>query len=121
MDTDTWGKPLGADESPAKSPQLSSKVIKSNMGLVYHFKESIPFKLDGTVNALALTKNFKSLRENGVSYENIHKMIDRFFYEINENPLPANVETWAAFIKRREQLLQWVTTNAPDSDVSEWK
>lgn len=123
MINDTWGTPLGADEKKdtPKASKFSSTAIKSNLGLIYHFKESIPLQYNGNVNALALTKTFKTLRDNGVSYQTIHMMIDRFFYEINEKPINKETELWANFIGRRENLLKWATLNQPDNDVSEWK
>ena len=91
------------------------------MALVYHFNKSIEYPMNFEVNALALSKTFKTLRDSGVSYADLYNMIDRFFYEIKQKPLPKDVTTWTAFIKRRDDLLKWVTTNSTDSDVSEWK
>jgi len=77
--------------------------------------------MNGEVNSLALMALFKSLRTSSVSYSDIYKMIDRFFEELKTKPLPYEVPTWKAFIQRKDELIQWVTTNSPDSDVSEWK
>lgn len=126
MSEDNWGTPLGSDAPEKKSakPALSKSAQHSVIGLVYHFKNSIPYNMNGTVNAPALTKTFKALRESGTSYEEIHKMIDRFFYELLKDTNKEHrkdVEVWSWFIKRREDLLKWVTTNSSDYDVSEWK
>lgn len=121
MTTDTWGKPIGADEDKPMTAKMSAKTKNTVVALVYHFNKSIEYPMSSEVNALALSKTFKNLRDSGVSYDEIHSMIDRFFYEIKKKPLPRDVATWSVFIKRREDLLKWVTLNAPDSDVSEWK
>lgn len=119
--TDDWGKPLGADEGKSMTNKMSTKTKNTTMALVYHFNKSIVYPMSTEVNALALSKTFKTLRENGVSYDDMHKMVDRFFYELSKKPLPKDVAVWAAFIKRKDDLLKWVTDNSSDCDVSEWK
>lgn len=118
---DDWGKALGSDEDKPMVTKMSTKTKNTTMALVYHFNKSIEYPMNFEINALALSKNFKNLRDSGVSYTDLYNMIDRFFYEIKQKPLPKDVTTWAAFIKRRDDLLKWVTTNSTDSDVSEWK
>ena len=125
MSDENWGTPLGTDVSEQTSTQtkIPKSAKQSVIGLMYHFKNSIPHYMDGTVNAPALTKTFKNLREGGASYDDIYKMIDRFFYELQNTgkEKTKNIETWTWFIKRREELLKWVTANSSDYDVSEWK
>jgi len=119
--SDDWGKAIGSDEEKPVITKVSANTKKTIMALVYHFNKSIEYPMSFEVNALALSKTFKTLRDSGVSYEDLHKMIDRFFYEIKQKPLPKDVATWTAFIKRRDELVQWVTVTSVDSDVSEWK
>lgn len=119
--TSEWGKALGADEDKPVVTKMSTKTKNTMIALIYNFNKSIEYPMNSEVNALALSKVFKSLRDSGASYDDLHGMIDRFFYEIKQKPLPYDVPTWTAFIKRRDSLLQWVTQNKPDSDVSEWK
>lgn len=124
MSEENWGTPLGGDASEKVTTQVKipKSAKQSVIGLMYHFKNSIPYYMDGTVNAPALTKTFKNLREDGASYDDIHKMIDRFFYELKETKEKnKNAEVWSWFINRREELLKWVTANSSDYDVSEWK
>lgn len=117
---DEWGPAIGGD--PAATPQKKTKNSeKTALGLMYYFKTSIPYTMDATTNSLALMKTFKDLRNNGVSYSDIYKMIDRFFEEIKSRPLPKAVAPWQAFIKRRDELVKWVTVNSPDGNVEEWK
>jgi len=118
---DDWGKAIGADEGKPMITKVSANTKKTIMALVYHFNKSIEYPMRSEVNALALSKTFKTLRDSGVSYEDLYKMIDRFFYEIKQKPLPKDVTTWAAFIKRRNELVQWVTVNSVNLDVEEWK
>lgn len=119
--TDGWGKPLGADETKIMTTKMTAKTKNTVMALVYHFNKSIEYPMNSEVNALALSKTFKTLRDNGVSYNELHAMIDRFFYEIKNKPLPYDVTLWTVFIKRKDELLAWVTKNSPNTDVSEWK
>lgn len=116
---DDWGPALGDD--PAKPQKKTKSYEKTALGLMHYFKKSIPYTMDSTTNSLALMKTFKDLRNAGVSYNDIYKMIDRLFEELKTKPLPDAVSPWQAFIKRRDELLKWVTINSPDGNVEEWK
>jgi hypothetical protein len=116
---DDWGPALGGDSVKQQKKTKSSE--KTTLGLMYYFKNSIPYTMDSTTNSLALMKTFKDLRTNGVSYNDIYKMIDRLFEELAIRPLAKDVLPWQVFIKQREELLKWVTVNSPDGDVEEWK
>lgn len=117
----TWGHALGED--PAKiTEKIKSKGSKNTaLGLMYYFTQSIPLIKESTTNSLALMKTFKQLRTDTYTYDDIYKMIDRFFYETKVKPLPNNVEYWQAFIKQKDELCKWVTQNSFSHDVSEWK
>jgi hypothetical protein len=119
--TDDWGKPLGADEAKTMTANMTTQTKNTIVALVYHFNKSIDYSMNREVNALALSKTFKTLRDSGTSYNELHSMIDRFFYEIKRKPLPHDVLLWTAFIKRKDELLTWVTKNSINGDVSEWK
>ena len=118
---DDWGKPLGADTAKVMTAKMTTKTKNTVVALVYHFNKSIEYPMNSEVNALALSKTFKTLRDGGTSYDELHSMIDRFFYEIKKKPLPYDVPLWTAFIKRKDDLLKWVTSTKSDNDVSEWK
>jgi len=118
---DDWGKPIGADETKTMTTKMTTKTKNTVMALVYHFNKSIEYPMNSEVNALALSKTFKTLRDSGTSFDELHSMIDRFFYEIKNKPLPYHVPLWTAFIKRKDDLLAWVTKNSSSNDVSEWK
>lgn len=115
-----WGKGLGSDpEQPIM--KVSESARKTKLGLMHHYKHSIPFKMSGEVNGPAMMKCFTTLRDNGVSYDDIYKMIDKFFTDLKEKPLASNIPTWKVFIQKIDELTRWVTLSSPDSDVSEWK
>lgn len=118
--SDGWGKPLGADEASTMTAKMTTKTKNTMLALVYHFNKSIEYPMNSEVNALALSKTFKTLRDGGASYDELHSMIDRFFYEIKKKPLPYDVPLWTVFIKRKDNLLSWVTRNNSDNNVSEW-
>jgi len=120
VSADDWGVALGGD---ASTPKVSVKTKQTNLALMVHFKQSIPFSYNGEVNSLALMKCFKDLRANGVSYADIHKMIDMFFQHLvvhGEAIKKKQYVTWRMFITQKNDLLKWVTVNSPDNDVSEW-
>ena len=120
MTTDDWGgKTLGADE-PIKKPVVKKQ---SSTGLVNYFRDvtaSTKMTLNAPVNGIALLKIFKTLKDKGVTIDQIYKMIDVFAHEIKQTPLPQDVSTWKGFASRLDSLKKKVDTPLTKYDYSEY-
>lgn len=121
MKNDDWsGKTIGADEPVIKFP-VEKKPY--NGGMVNYFRDvttGSSMTLNAPINAIALMKIFKTLKNKGVTVEQIYKMIDMFAHEIKQTPLPQDVPTWKGFASRLDSLKKKVDTPITKFDYSEY-
>jgi hypothetical protein len=81
---------------------------------VYLFRDTVGTdkwgSFNSAINAPALMKAFKALKENGKSHDDIKSMIKTFAVDIKAKPLPSSLPPWKAFLGRISELESRLTT-----------
>lgn len=101
---DDWGTPIGADpeaQTVARTPPKKKQNPNTRLGLVMHFKNSIPPDLNrigADVNGPVMLKCFNSLLNRGFTHDDIREMIHAFIKDISRKKLPPHIAPWRAFL-----------------------
>lgn len=118
MTGDDWGRALGDDFDRA---EIKTPKSTASTNLVYYFRDKVTGKsmsLNAPVNGPALMKAFKSLRQKGITGEEIKSMIDHFAHDIEQTPLPSHLPPWRAFIAKMDNLYKAIQGSLTSTDYT---
>lgn len=118
MTGDEWGPALGDDFDRKEVKQIKTT---ASTNLVYYFRDKVTSKsmsLNSPVNGPALMKAFKSLRQKGITGDEIKSMIDQFAHDIEQTPLPSHLQPWRAFIAKMDTLYKSIKGSLTDTDYT---
>ena len=118
MTGDGWGPALGDDFDRV---EVTKPKTTASTNLVYYFRDKVTgtsMTLGAPVNGPALMKAFKSLRQKGITGDEIKSMIDQFAHDIGQTPLPDHLPPWRAFIAKMDSLYKAIQGSLTDTDYT---
>ena len=112
-------KVLGADEKTT-----SAQSTNHNMrDLVNYFRDrttTFNTSINAAVNGPAFMSVLKKMFEDGVTHEQVYRMIDMFADDIKRVPLEADKVPWRIFAARRSELYKRVQDGVVKKDTTEY-
>lgn len=110
---------LGADEKTPSAPST-----KHNMrDIINYFRDrttTFNTSINAAVNGPAFSSVLKKMFEDGVTHEQVYRMIDMFADDIKRVPLEPNKVPWRSFAARRSDLYKRVQDGVAKKDSSEY-
>lgn len=112
-------KVLGADEKTTPAPSTNHNM----RDLVNYFRDrttTFNTSINAAVNGPAFMSVLKKMFEDGVTHEQVYRMIDMFADDIKRVPLEADKVPWRIFAARRSELYKRVQDGVVKKDNNEY-